>query len=296
MEKQVFAVVGGDLRQAHLAGRLAGQGYRVFAVLLDREVELSHRVQTGQTPKEALAAADVVVLPLPATADGIHINAPFGARGLTAQRCFELMGCNKLALGGMIDPQMNAMAQEYGVELVDYFAREELAICNAIPTAEGALELAMNELPTTIFGTKALITGFGRIAKVLARLLVAMGAQVTVAARKHSDFAWISICGCKAIHMAALEDAAAEADLVFNTVPAVVLDEAVLAKLPRGALVIDLASKPGGVDFATAKNLGIKTIWALSLPGKVAPISSGEAIKDTILNILDERGNPSGTN
>ncbi|MBQ8670514.1 MAG: dipicolinate synthase, partial [Oscillospiraceae bacterium] len=71
-------------------------------------------------------------------------------------------------------------------------------------------------------------------------------------------------------------------------------DRRVLAALPRDAVVIDLASKPGGVDFDTARQMGVKTIWALSLPGKVAPISSGEAIKDTILNILDERRDPLG--
>jgi polyribonucleotide nucleotidyltransferase len=92
------------------------------------------------------------------------------------------------------------------------------------------------------------------------------------------------------VHISQLEDIACEADLVFNTVPAVILDEGILSKLSRDCLVIDLASKPGGVDFNTARDLGIKTIWALSLPGKVAPITAGEAIKDTILNILDERG------
>ena len=60
--------------------------------------------------------------------------------------------------------------------------------------------------------------------------------------------------------------------------------------LKKGSLLIDLASKPGGVDIEEAGNAGVKTIWALSLPGKVAPISSGEIIARTILNILEERG------
>jgi len=79
-------------------------------------------------------------------------------------------------------------------------------------------------------------------------------------------------------------------DIVFNTVPAMVLDRDLLFKLNKEALIIDLASKPGGVDFLAAEELGIKTIHALGLPGKTAPVSAARIIKDTIYNILEERG------
>ena len=292
MQQKTFAVVGGDLRQAWLAGRLAQKGYPVHTALLDREVELSPRVHNEESVKAAVDAADVVVLPLPSCMDGIHLNAPLAQQTVTVEELFPLLR-GKLVMAGKTD-HLEKGAQQNGVELVDYFAREELAVLNSIPTAEGALELAMAELPTTIFGTRVLVAGFGRIAKVLCRLLVAMGAKVTVAARKYSDFAWIGIYGATAIHIDALAEAAAQADLVFNTVPSLLFDRRVLSALPHEAVVIDLASKPGGVDFATAGQLGVKTIWALSLPGKVAPISSGEAIMDTILNILDERSGKDG--
>ncbi len=111
-----------------------------------------------------------------------------------------------------------------------------------------------------------------------------------IAARKPSDLAWIRINGCEGIHISKIKDYADQADILFNTVPAMILDEEILSCLSRDCLVIDLASKPGGVDFDMAKNLRIKTIWALSLPGKVAPISAGAMIKETITNILTERG------
>ncbi|MBR5559472.1 MAG: dipicolinate synthase subunit DpsA [Oscillospiraceae bacterium] len=287
MQQKTFAVVGGDLRQAWLAGRLAQRGHTVYAVLLDREVEISPRVHKINDVKQAVEKADVVVLPLPASVDGLVVNAPFANGSLELAKLFALLK-GKLVLAGKTE-NLEALSKQYGVETIDYFAREELAVLNSIPTAEGALELAMAELPTTIFGTRVLITGFGRISRVLCRLLVAMGAQVTVAARRYSDFAWIGIFGARAVHVDALAEAAPQAELIFNTVPAMLFDRRVLSDLPAEAVVIDLASKPGGVDFAAAGELGVKTIWALSLPGKVAPISSGEAIKDTILNILDER-------
>lgn len=292
MQQKTFAVVGGDLRQAWVAGRLAQRGGTVYTALLDRDVELSARVHKAGDVKQAVERANVVVLPLPVTVDGETLNAPLGECPLPLGELMPLLG-GKLVLGGRTAP-LEALARANGAELVDYFAREELAVLNAVPTAEGALELAMAELPTTIFGTRVLVTGFGRIARVLCRLLVAMGAQVTVAARKYSDFAWIEIFGARAAHIDALAEKAANADLVFNTVPALLFDRTALAALPRGAVLIDLASRPGGVDLAAAGKLGVKTIWALSLPGKVAPISSGEAIKDTILNILDERSEKDG--
>jgi dipicolinate synthase subunit A len=292
MQQKTFAVVGGDLRQAWLAGRLAQKGYRVHTALLDREVELSPRVHKEEMLSKAVEPADVVVLPLPASVDGQRVNAPFAHRPAELKELFPMLG-GKLVLAGKT-ANLAQLAQQNGAELVDYFAREELAVLNSIPTAEGALELAMAELPTTIFGTRVLVTGFGRIGRVLCRLLVAMGAQVTVAARKYSDFAWIGIFGAKAVHTDSLAEASAHADLVFNTVPSLLFDQKVLSALPKEAVVIDLASKPGGVDFAAAGRLGVKTIWALSLPGKVAPISSGEAIMDTILNILDERREKDG--
>ena len=289
MQQHVFAVLGGDLRQAWLAGRLAEGGSRVYASLLDGGMELSPRIQKEPDHGAAVAAADVVVLPLPITTDGVHLNAPFAASALPLEELFPLLK-GKLVLGGKTDGLPEALAKRWQVELVDYFAREELAVLNSIPTAEGALELAMGELPTTIFGTRVLITGFGRIARVLCRLLVAMGAQVTVAARKHSAFAWIRIFGAEPAHVEALAHHASGCDLVFNTVPALLFDRRVLAALPRDAVVIDLASKPGGVDLGAATELGIKTVWALSLPGKVAPVTSGKIIRDTIYNIWNELG------
>lgn len=124
----------------------------------------------------------------------------------------------------------------------------------------------MEELPTTIYGQKVLLTGFGRITKVMIKALIGLGAKVSVAARKYSDIEWAKIYGCEGIHISQLNDSLSSYDIVFNTVPAVLLDEKRLSLLKDSCLVIDLASKPGGVDFDTARSLGIKTIWALALP------------------------------
>ena len=159
-----------------------------------------------------------------------------------------------------------------------------------MPTAEGAIQLAMEELPVTIHGARVLVLGFGRLGKLLAHRLNALGARVSVAARKWADLAWAEAYGYGAEQIERLDGYLCGYDLVVNTVPVRVLREAELADLKPGCLVIDLASKPGGVDFDAAARLGVKAFWALSLPGKVAPVTAGKSIKTTIYNILTELG------
>ncbi len=289
MYNKSFAVIGGDLRQAHLANRLSAKGHKVTALLLDKNVELSSKVSQAASVG-CISPCDVVVFGLPMCAEDMSINAPYSNREITLEECFKHINADAIVMGGRITPEIKKLAEKHGIDIIDYLQREEMAVLNAVPTAEGALAIAMEEMPTTIFGLRVLVTGFGRISKVLVKILVAMGAEVTVAARKYSDLAWIKIYGAKPVHISALEDVATSADVIFNTVPAMVLDDGVLSKLSRDCLVIDLASKPGGVDFNMARRLGIKVVWALSLPGKVAPITAGEIIKDTVLNIADERG------
>lgn len=138
-----------------------------------------------------------------------------------------------------------------------------------MPTAEGAVEIALRELPVTLHRSTCIVTGYGRIAKTLVRLLLAFGAEVRVVARKHSDLAWVQANGGVPVHISDIDKHLKDAHVLFNTIPAMILGEDKLSKLGRSCLVIDLASKPGGVDFEIAKELELKTIWALSLPLRV---------------------------
>ena len=163
-----------------------------------------------------------------------------------------------------------------------------MAVLNAVPPAEGAVNLAMNERASTLWESRCLVTGFGRCAKALALLLKGFGARVTVAARKQGDLAFARTLGLQTIPLRQLQEVLPQQEIVFNTIPAPVLTRPLLEQLQPECLIIDLASRPGGVDFEAAGELGLKTIWALSLPGKVAPITAGEIIRDTVLNMISE--------
>ncbi len=186
---------------------------------------------------------------------------------------------------------MREIFSSKGIEVIDYFEREELSVLNARATAEGAVQIALEEQAVTLAGEKVLILGMGRIAKALIRILSGFGTEMTVCARKYSDLAWAEIFGCKTIHISELKSSGvlSDSELIFNTVPHLVLDESALSQCSKSCLMIDLASKPGGMDFEAAGRMGLRAIWALSLPGKTAPISSGKIIGKAIENILIER-------
>ena len=285
----VFAVVGGDLRQARLAGALSEAGYRVFGLLFDMDVGISGGVERTDDLEAALRESDTVIFPLPMTLDGRTVNSVLSKREVSLAECVKSAQRGALLLGGLVPDDFRALAAKKGLEVEDYAARDEFAVLNAVPTAEGAAAIAMAERPRVLRGSRCLVAGFGRVGRELAALLRAMGAQVWVAARKPRDLAAIKCGGMMPVAFSELSGSAGGFDIVFNTVPAPIFGEDFLKALHEECLLIDLASKPGGVDFEAAKRLGVRVIWALSLPGKVAPITAGEIIKDTVLNILKER-------
>lgn len=193
--------------------------------------------------------------------------------------------------------QLDVLTQRGGVDLSRHTMPSfQSKVCaghgfhtaNALPTAEGAVQIALEELPVTLHGARALVLGYGRVGKLTAHRLAALGAQVTVAARSYEALAWAEAYGHAAQQLSDLSGYLCGYDLVVNTVPRRVLTRELLEELKEGCLVIDLASKPGGVDFQSAAELGVRCVWALSLPGKVAPVTVASALRDTIYNMLRE--------
>ncbi len=284
-ERLNFWIIGGDPRQATLARALSEDGHTVHTYALERGVAPSLCADS----LSGVSVADCVILPLPA-ADGDFLNAPLSDRRVSLSQVLDALQPGQLLCAGRVDPRLQEAAEARQLHLIDYFSREELAIANAVPTSEGAIQIAMEELPITLHGARVLVIGAGRLGKVLCQQLKGLGANVSLAARKFSDLAWAQVWGCGAERSDQLSGWLCSYDLILNTVPVPILNREELGDLKPGCLIIDLASKPGGVDFAAASDLGVKVIWALSLPGKTAPVTAGLAIKTAIYNILTELG------
>jgi len=290
MEKMKFLIIGGDMRQIFLAIALKNAGHYVAAVYINCDICEKEGIALYDSVSAAITDCDVVILPLPFAGNVEHLNTPLWDGIVGIKEIFLNLGLHKekIIVGGMIDKNSRILADKYGLTITDYLEREEFAVLNAIATAEGAISIAIDEMSVNIHSCNAVVLGFGRIGKLLCKDLKALSANVVSAARKKSDLAWIKANNYEAVTYSKLEYKLFDADVIFNTVPQLILNKNLLKLLKKDCLIIDLASKPGGVDFNAAALLGINTVWALSLPGKVSPVSSGKILMDTILNIVDE--------
>jgi dipicolinate synthase subunit A len=292
-----FLIAGGDLRYITLAEKLAeNSDNAVFAVGFDSGAYKADKSILIESLHTHTKRADSLILPIPATVDGVNVNAPFYGMELPLSDLIPFVKSGGNVFAARLAPEPTALFEAAGLTVIDYSRREDFAVMNAVATSEGAIQVAMEKLPCTLSSRNMLVLGMGRIAKTLLKMLRAFSPSVTAAARKTSDIAWAEILGGQGVHLTDLFEntpALAEYDLIFNTIPNMILSEDKLRKLNKNALIIDLASRPGGVDFEAAKKLGIKTEWALSIPGKVAPVTSGCVIAQTITNILAGRGDNS---
>lgn len=273
-----LAVVGGDRREVELVRALAASGARVRVVGLP--VPTSPNVEPAATLAEAVSGVRAVIGPMAGTdEDGIIATPLVPGLQLRLDAAFmAALGSRVPLFIGTAQPAVARGAQAYGVRLIEIAKVEEIAIANAVPTAEGAVLVALERLPITIHGAAALVVGFGRCGTVLARLVAAMGARVGVVARSPADLARAEALGLTAWPWFQLAEAVERQDVIFNTVPALVLDRQVLACTQSDVLIVDIASAPGGTDFLAARELGRDAVLALGLPGKVAPVTAGRIL------------------
>ena len=286
MEKSI-TVVGGDLRIVKLIEMLDKDGYKVFTYGLENSEELLNleSVEMCPTLEEAVSNSKIVVGPIPLSSDRKRLSTPFGRNNVELS---EFVNClkDKYLIAGNIN--IREELEEKGVQFTDLLKREEFSVLNTIATAEGTIQIAMEETQRTVHGSNVLVMGFGRIGKVLAKMLDGIGAKVYCEARKNEDISWIKAYGYNSVHLNDLNENLNKFDIIINTIPFQILDAERLDLIKKESIIIDLASNPGGVDRKAARDRGIKVIWALSLPAKVAPLTSAEFIKETLYHVLKE--------
>lgn len=281
-------VLGGDKRNINLANLLCEEGYNVSVYGFDDCSRFSPKADRMKSLSDGVEACDVVISGLPSTVDHITLNTPLFFEKIYLYSLFDMMKKNKIFLGAKMDDKLLHMAEVYDVEVADYFKREELMILNAIPTVEGAIEVAMRETEYTLHSSNCLVLGYGRIGKLLAKILQSMGANVYVEARSKSDLSWIKAMGYKGVNIRNVDYGIGHYDIIFNTVPHTILKPVSYSRIKPDCVLIELASNPGGFDIREAEKYSVKVVNAPGLPGKCAPRSAALYLKDTVVNILNE--------
>ncbi len=280
--KKHLLIAGGDARTPYIGEILKNHNFEITLYGFEKYPLLPLELNITNHP----TWSDILLLPIPCTKDNITLNAPYTMQPISWQTLIRR--CEpKLIFGGNLSESVITYLNQNNIPFFDYAKSPEFAIKNALPTAEGTIEIIMKNSPYVIENAKVCVVGFGRIGKVLAQKLQALGCKVTVTARKEEQLTEIQKMGCTPLHTKDLENSE-NFDSIINTVPALVVDRKVLKNQRKDTLIIDLASKPGGVDFAYAQEKGIKTIHALSLPAKYAPKTAGAIIAETILEYLHE--------
>jgi dipicolinate synthase subunit A len=287
LEGKTIAVLGGDARYQEMINSFLRSG--MLVQVLGFSLEKTVDVVTVGNVEECLYMAEAVVLPVMGTDEAGFFQC------VTSKETYRLtvdvlrtLPEGAFVFTGLAGTALEKMTADASLRLVQLMNLDEVAILNAIPSAEGSIQMAMEMLPITIHGSKAYVIGFGRTGQTLARLLRAMGAHTGVVARKPADLARITEMALQPVPLANMEDYLGEADVIFNTVPAQILHGGVLASCKKGTLIIDLASAPGGTDFLQAQRLGLNAVLAPGLPGIVAPITSGMILAKAIKRILAE--------
>jgi dipicolinate synthase subunit A len=280
-----FLIIGGDDRLVELANIFFGKGYQVRVHGMEKAANC--QAENVKSLDEAVEKCDVIIGPIPFSKEANQVNSSYSEETIEIENLFGKITQDKKLYFGAMNKNARELAEKYNIKYTDYHHDESYQILNTIPTVEGAIALMVSETEYTVFGRNVLILGYGRIGKLLSEYSKALGAKVYVEARKDEDLTWIRTRGMNAVNLKDLPDCIGNMDIIVNTVPAVLLDGSKLDLIKKDALILDLASLPGGVDYSFAKEKGIKTIHALGIPGKIAAKSAAEYIFDTVLKRLN---------
>lgn len=279
-----IGIIGGDLRNVKLANLFASDNYKVGSYAIE-EGEFNKKVKQYNGIDEFIDNTDIIISSIPLSRDGTAIYTPLSKKTIYVDELIEKMK-DKIFIAGEVKDYIYDLATSNNIEIIDLLKKEELAILNAIPTAEGAIQIAMQESEITLHGSNILILGYGRIGKVLSKMLQGIGANVYCEARKEEDLAMIESYGYNKVKLEELDNNLDKYDFIFNTIPYLILNKERLDKIKKECIIIDLASRPGGVDFKEAEGKGIKALLSLALPGKVAPATAAKYIQQVIYKMI----------
>lgn len=286
-------IIGGDARQIEVARTLSAL-YKKVNIFGHPPENLPDSVDSVTDLSQSLVDAEVVVLPISGMNDAGMVRGYQADQLIDFGNRFPGLKENTLIVTGQFTAKWLEISEEMGIKVIQYAEDDRIAIPNSIPTAEGAVQIAMEETPITIHGSTVIVCGFGRVGMATALAFKSLGARVIIAARRQALLDRAFVLGLEAVFQKDLSEVLNSADIIVNTVPALILTEPELAKASPEALIIDLASPPGGTDFEAAERLKLKAILAPGLPGKVASKTAGKILASVIPQLIADFWNGGG--
>ncbi|MGN8644947.1 dipicolinic acid synthetase subunit A [Gracilibacillus sp. HCP3S3_G5_1] len=283
-----IAIIGGDARYLPLIHALKTIDHLRIRILGFEQVEQSYTgVMQSTIENLDTSELDGIILPITGIDDEGIVETMFSNEKIRlTEEWFQSIPKHCVVFTGITTPKLDQFIEKSGLHLIKLMERNDVAIYNSIPTAEGAIMLAIQHTDFTIHQAEVFVFGFGRVGKTTANSFAGLGAKVTVISKDESELARVYERGWQGYRLDQAENHIAKCQILINTIPAKVVEQSLIEKMNSQAIIIDLASKPGGIDFEYAKTRGIKAIHALGLPGMVAPTTAGEILADCIAKLL----------
>ena len=279
-----IAVIGGDMRQVYLANYLKNQRYQVITYATKKE---GSECKEGKSFENVIREAKCMIGPVVFSKNG-EITGSSSNKKMSVETLLQEMTKEQILFGGCINEEIRHECEQKGIKAFDFMKMDDVAIYNAIATAEGAIMEAIKMQPINLHKSRCLVLGYGRCAKVLAAKLKGMDAQVTVCARNKTARSLAKSFGLEVMDFTELKRRICQYDHIFNTVPKQILKEDILRKISKESCIIDIASYPGGTNHQMAEKLGICAKLCPSLPGIYSPKSSGIMLAKKVLEISGE--------
>ncbi|MBC5636014.1 dipicolinic acid synthetase subunit A [Ornithinibacillus sp. BX22] len=286
--KQFIAVIGGDARYLELIRQLqAIENIELVLVGYDKLEQGFTGLNQKDFNELDVENIDIIILPITGADEGGKVETVFSDQDIyITKEWLDRLKESAVIFTGITTNHLTELVGHSNKTLIPLLDRDDVAIYNSIPTAEGAIMMAIENTDYTIHSSRVIVAGFGRVGNTVANKFAALGAKVSVATRNSTDLARITEMGLTPIALNKLSSYTSECDLLINTIPAKVINKDAIQNLPASAVIIDLASKPGGTDFDYAKQRGIEAMLARSLPSIVAPKTAGKILADVIIQIL----------
>ena len=265
-----FAVIGGDMRQVYLANYLKNQRYQVITYATKKE---GSECKEGKSFENVIREAKCIIGPVVFSKNG-EITGSSINKKMSVETLLQEMKKEQILFGGCINEEIRHECEQKEIKAFDFMKMDDVAIYNAIATAEGAIMEAIKMQPINLHKSRCLVLGYGRCAKVLAAKLKARSLAKSF--------------GLEVMDFTELKRRICQYDHIFNTVPKQILKEDILRKISKESCIIDIASYPGGTNHQMAEKLGICAKLCPSLPGIYSPKSSGIMLAKKVLEISGE--------
>lgn len=283
-----FIFIGGDSRQHYIKEYLSNHYHERF----NCTDLISANSLSSSEILSIIEQGNIIIAPVPISYDGINISFTptnnINHNLLPFNSVISKLCSGSIVFAGGFTQNMLATMSVKGIRFFDYLTSQCIQTKNAIATAEGTIMKVIENSIINIHSSNCLVLGYGKCAKALAAKFNALNANVTICARSDYSLCEAFTMGYNTVHLEKLTDIIDSYDYIINTIPAIVLEPDILDKISKKTLIIDIASKPGGVDFEYAKKLGLNTLHYLGIPGKVSPKTSGYILGEYILECLSK--------